>query len=84
MNEKKKPKDSSHEQIQVLGWGGGIDREASIIGPNPFKILADLGAMALCPLPLGLLLIYTYLLILGDLTSILVIMIDFLNVDARI
>ena len=41
--------------------GGGIDREASIIGPNPFKILADLGAMALCPLPLGLLLIYTYL-----------------------
>ena len=64
--------------------GGGIDREASIIGPNPFKILADLGAMALCPLPLGLLLIYTYLLILGDLTSILVIMIYFLNVDARI
>ena len=45
---------------------GDRDREASIIGPNPFKILADLGAMALCPLPLGLLLIYTYLLILGD------------------
>ena len=61
MKYKKKPKDSSHEQIQVLGWGGGIDRETSIIGPNPFKILADLGAMALCPLPLGLLLIYTYL-----------------------
>ena len=68
-----------------MGWGGGgIDGESSIIGPNPFKILADLGAMALCPLSLGLLLIYTYLLILGDMTLILVIMIDFLNVDARI
>ena len=37
-----------------MGWGGrGIDRESSIFGPNPFKILADLGAMALCPPPSG-------------------------------
>ena len=35
------------------GGGAGKDREASIIGPNTFKILADLGAMALCPPPSG-------------------------------